>query len=1450
MRLRRRRASEGEVQKLIQKVVLRRFDFSKGAFLSASLLRLGLQEHVLILATHHIVSDAWSMGILSRELWALYEAFANKKPLPLEELPIQYSDFAVWQRDWLQGKVFDEQVNYWKENLASVEPLNTPTDRPRPPRQTFAGDRVPLSLPESLTIAINALSLQCNVTPFMTLLAAFQVLLYRYTGQEDITVGSPIANRSRSELEFLIGFFVNTLVLRSDLSGAPSFNDLLARVRHTCLSAYAHQDLPFEKLVEALNPVRDQSRNPLFQAMFVLQNATQPVAGPPSLQIAPVEIESTRSQFDLSLFLREREGRFIGYIEYNKDLFNRDRIERMIGHFQVLLEGIVADPEQSIATLPILTESERQRILVDWNNTAADYPKDKCIHQLFEEQVERTPNAEALVFDDERVTYGELNRRANQLAHHLIGLGVGPEKLVGLCLDRSIEMVVGLLGILKAGGAYVPLEPAYPTERLRFMLEDAGCDVLLTQRGFLAQFSESPVNDGGNPAIENPKSKIKNLVCFDHDWPEIAQQRDENLASATESRNLAYVIYTSGSTGKPKGVAIEHRNTANLLHWAKSVYSPSELAGVLAATSICFDLSVFELFLPLISGGKVILAENALRLHNLKAKNEITLVNTVPSVMAQLLTLGPLPSSVCTVNLAGELLKTELVNCLYEQPSVDKVYDLYGPTETTTYTTVTLRHQNGPETIGRPIANTQVYILDAALQPVPIGVDGELYIGGDGVTRGYLNWPELTIEKFVRDLFSNESSVSPFEKGGLGGGYSAARIYRTGDRARYCPNGNIEYLGRADDQVKIRGYRIELGEIEATLNQHPAVKECVIVVRDRDSSEDKELVGYFVPKEPLRGADAELQNFLKEKLPGYMVPTLLTRLKKLPLSPNGKIDRKALPILDSATRELDREFAAPRTEIEELVAQAWRQVLNVENLSIHDNFFEVGGYSLIGIQIVARLRETFDREIPLSALFDAPTVADLSSEVEKRLRDGAAPMLPPIVPVPRDGRPIPLSMNQEHLWRLDQMMPGTHFFNMPYVYRLKGDLNVEALEKALKEIVRRHEALRTTFGNVDGRPAQIIGDGSDFALANIDLRCPSSDEVSRKTANLIVAERQSPFDLALGPLLRTALLRLTDDDYLLLATMHHIISDHWSMQIFRRELLALYEAYSQRQPSPLPEPAVQFADYAVWERRALDLALFEKQLVYWTAKLAAPSGYSKAGTKRKRLTRQPARSLLYFEWTGSLFDALKEKAYNHNSTPYIYILSAIAIFVHAVTEHEEIRIATLAPNRQRQESNGTIGMFANTVILSNRVPANLTIELLLKQVRDCLFAAYQNQELPFAYLTRSMEIQSHPQRMLLPSVLVMHNHSFFGSAGLPGLSFAPQNFRELIEYTPPMPATYDWVFRVSESLTSLTGTVNILTHYRNAKFTPKPVQFITYVLKSMVERSDDQTVGGMLEGIG
>lgn len=938
---------EAEARRLATQEGKRPFDLTSDLLLRATLVKLGDEEHILVVTTHHIAFDGWSDEIFFRELAVLYHAFSAGRVSPLPPLPVQYGDIAVWQRQLVQGGAFEAHLAYWKQRLAGAPPaLDLPTDRPRPPIQTFQGARHSMSLSETLSNALKTLGRRKNVTLYMTLLAAFQVLIHRYTAQHDVVVGTPIAGRNKMETENLIGVFINTLVLRTDLSGDPPFRELLGRVRKVCLAAYAHADLPFERLVEEMQPERDMSRNPLFQAMFQLRNTPKGAVEWTGVKVEELEFDIGLAKLDLTLEIVDRAEGLACWFDYNTDLFDGATIARMSAHFQRLLQSIVADPGQRISQLSMLTDAELHQLVVEWNATKSDYPNDTCIHELFEEQVERTPEAVAVVFENMRLSYRELNRRANQLAHYLRKLGVGREVLVGICIQRSVEMIVGVLAILKAGGAYVPLDPSYPEDRLEFMLEDSQAWVLLTQESLVSSLPETRAQ----------------RVFLDKEGRGISQESEENLSSGVRASNLAYVIYTSGSTGQPKGVAIEHRSATALLCWARKEFTSEDLAGVLAATSICFDLSVFELFVPLSWGGRVIIAENALGLPHLSAAREITLVNTVPSAIAALLRQDEVPGSVRTVNLAGEPLASTLVEKLYRRSGIERVYDLYGPTEYTTYSTFALREAQGLATIGRPIANTQIHILDSHLNPVPIGVRGELHIGGEGLARGYLNWADLTGDKFIPNPVGSE----PGE-----------RLYRTGDFARYLPDGNIEFLGRIDNQVKIRGFRIETGEIEVVLGQHPNVRETVIVAK-QDQPGDKRLVAYVVAQQGQLPTSDEMRSFLEQKLPDYMIPSAFVMLDSMPLTPNGKIDRRALPASDHGRAELREDFVAPRTPVQEVLAKIWAKILGVERVGVHDNFFDLGGHSLLMIQLQAEIRDATGRSVSTVELFKNPTVRSLA----------------------------------------------------------------------------------------------------------------------------------------------------------------------------------------------------------------------------------------------------------------------------------------------------------------------------------------------------------------------------------------------------------------------------------------------------------------------------------------
>lgn len=976
---------ENEVRRLIDSAAKLPFDLARGPLMRTTLLRLGEAQHILLLTLHHIITDGWSMGILLQEITALYEALSAGRSLSLPELPIQYADFAVWQGGWLQGEVLESLISYWKQQLNGIPAmLELPADRPRLAIQSDRGAHQSFVLSKGLSEQICALSRREGVTLFMILLAAFQTLLFRYTEQDDIVVGSPIANRGRTQTEQLIGFFVNTLVLRTDMSGNPTFRELLRRVREMALGAYAHQDVPFEKLIEDMQLERSLSHSPLFQVMFVLQNTPKRVLKESALTLSWLKSDSGTAKFDLYLAITECAEGLRGTLTYRTDLFDAATITRMMGHFRVLLEGIVAGPNRPMAMLPLLTEAERQQSVVEWNNTQAEFPDDQCVHQLFEAQAARTPEVIAVVHQGAQLSYAELNRRANQLAHRLQALGVGPEVPVGICIERSLEMIIGLLGILKAGGSYVPLDPAYPQERLAFMLSDADVAVLLTQRQRLDAFPECRAE----------------TVCLDTGWESIAHESGQNPISTATAANLAYVIYTSGSTGRAKGVLIDHKALVNYVEAVSLEYEVTAGDRVLQFASISFDAAAEEIFPCLTRGATLVLRTDSM----LDSPSDFfrscehwgLTVLSLPTAYWHELAAGlavdnlAIPASLRLVIIGGERALPERVATWQKYAGENtRLVNTYGPTEATVVATLCeLAKPAGADDllrevpIGRPLRNVQTYILDQYLQPVPVGVPGELHIGGAGLARGYLNCPELTAARFIRNPFSEDPQ---------------ARLYKTGDRVRYLADGYIEYLGRIDQQVKIRGFRIEPGEIEAALTQHPWVRESAVLARE-DIPGDKRLVAYVVVNVDTgetrgnllaEGGAGEWHSFLKVKLPVYMVPSAFVILDALPLTPSGKLDRRALPAPDKTRPELEKAFVAPYTPIQEMLVGIWAEVLKLEKIGIHDNFFELGGHSLLATQVISRVRAAFQMELPLRCLFEAPTVAELAMVVIQKYVEDA-----------------------------------------------------------------------------------------------------------------------------------------------------------------------------------------------------------------------------------------------------------------------------------------------------------------------------------------------------------------------------------------------------------------------------------------------------------------------------
>ena len=1323
------------------------FDLANEALVRATLIVLNNNEYWLLLCLHHVISDGWSMGVFIEELTALYNAYNQGQPSPLKPLPIQYADFAVWQRQWLQGEVLENQLNYWQKQLADAPTfLPLPTDKPRPVIQTFTGAYQEFQLSLELTQKLTQLSQQQGVTMFMTLLAVYGTLLYRYTGQSDILIGTPIANRNRREIESLIGFFVNTLVMRTDCSENPSFQELLMRVREMSLGAYAHQDLPFEMLVEALQPERNLSHTPLFQVMFVLQNTPLSEVEMSGLTVNSLPLEGETAKFDLTLSMQNTETGLMGVWEYNTDLFNSETIERMNGHFMTLLEGIIANPRERVSQLPLLTKVEQQQLLIDWNNTEVDYPDDKCIHQLFEEQVERTPNAVAVVFEGQQLTYNELNCRTNQLAHYLQSLGVKADELVGICVERSLEMIVGLLGILKAGGAYVPLDPEYPLERLSFMLEDAAVNVLLTQQKLINKLPEHQAQ----------------LICLDADWELIFQFSRDNLITDIQATNLAYVIYTSGSTGQPKGVMLSHSNLSNHMFWMQETFPLTRADRVLQKTSFSFDASVWEFYAPLLVGGQLLIAQpgghtDSDYLLKTIAQQQVTTVQLVPSLLQMLLEQGGIENCqlLKRVFCGGEILPVALQEKLFSQLNVN-LCNLYGPTECCIDVTFwnCQREMYGQRIpIGRPIFNTQIYILDSNLQPVPVGIPGELHIGGAGLARGYLNRPELTQEKFIPNPFSN---------------YPDSRLYKTGDLARYLPDGNIEYLGRIDNQVKIRGFRIELGEIETVLTQNPQVQSSVIIACE-DTPGNKRLVAYIVPQKDATPTPNELRQFLKEKLPEYMIPSAFVILESLPLTPNGKIDRRALPEPEQSYERTDK-FILPRNPIEEILVTIWSEVLKVKQVSINDNFFELGGHSLLATQLISRIRTNLQIEIPLRSLFAAPTIEELGQQIQQLQQQDLTLSAPPILPRGEQSELL-LSYAQTRLWFLDQLETNSAFYNIPVALRLQGHLNQAALIQSLEEIIQRHEALRTNFVNVNGQPTQVIQTVTNWTVSVINLQHLSPEEQEIAATNLVKGESFKPFDLANEALVRATLIVLNNNEYWLLLCLHHVISDGWSMGVFIEELTALYNAYNQGQPSPLKPLPIQYADFAVWQRQWLQGEVLENQLNYWQKQLAdAPTFLPLPTDKPRPVIQTFTGAYQEFQLSLELTQKLTQLSQQQGVTMFMTLLAVYGTLLYRYTGQSDILIGTPIANRNRREIESLIGFFVNTLVMRTDCSENPSFQELLMRVREMSLGAYAHQDLPFEMLVEALQPERNLSHTPLFQVMFVLQNTPLSEVEMSGLT--------------------------------------------------------------------------------
>ncbi|HKH43205.1 MAG TPA: amino acid adenylation domain-containing protein [Thermoanaerobaculia bacterium] len=1615
------------------------FDLAHPPLLRVALVELGAADHHLLVVMHHVVSDGWSMGVLVREIGALYEAFAAGRPVsstgPLPELPIQYADFAVWQRAWLTGDVLERDLGYWRERLDGAADLDLPTDRVRPAVQSSRGDAWRFAFDAGLMDGVDALARRESATPFMVLAAGLLTLLSRLSGQTDLSIGSPIAGRNRPEVEGLIGFFVNTLVFRANLDDSPDVLALLRHVREVTLGAYAHQDVPFEKLVAEIAPERDMSRTPLFQVALAFQNAPRLDASLSGLEIHPAQLPVDTAKFDLAFIVGGESGALSASLEYTTDLFDRATAARLCGQWLRVLSTATEAPETALARIPLLSAAEQHQVLLEWNDTRAETAGDALLHQAFEEQADRRPEALAAVWEQESATYRELEFRANQLASFLISLGAGPKAPVGVWMDRSIDMLVSLLGACKAGAAYLPIDTSWPAERAEAVLAGTGAGIVLTRRDHLAAvqglqwglprlthavcldvetpqpppepldldsiqelwdvvseravdwvteagfwsaytgepFSEAEVleyrdrvvslaepwllpepSGPGKRVLEigagsglilwelaprvgryvgvdpSPRTQERNreraeregqanvelLTGFAHEIESIEslppgsfdlvilastvqffpgliylekvldlalsrlapggglvvadvmdpRRRDDfrrslaefaashpgsaaaRAAGRTEARELyvdeaffaglpgalpaadgvrvlhreagfpnelrfrydvvlqkstvpavpaaagrskrvwtgwhvaqtsavrplpaaapidvAYVIHTSGSTGEPKGIVVQHRPAVELCRWVNSSFGVGPDDRLLFVTSPAFDLSVYDVFGVLGAGGTVHVASEATlrdpeELVRLLVEEPITVWDSAPAALQQLAPLLPAPGTVESrlrlVLLSGDWIPVPLPDVVRASFSNARVISLGGATEATVWSNWFPIREVDPAwpsiPYGRPITNARYHVLDRELAPCPIGVPGDLYIGGSCLCVGYARLPEMTAERFLPDPFAEDRG---------------ARLYATGDRARYGHDGNIEFLGRVDQQVKVRGYRIELEEIEAVLSRHPGVREAAVVARE-DVPGDKRLVGYVVPMAWPAPTAAELRAALQQVMPEYMVPWTFVALERMPLTANGKLDRKGLPAPQEMA-PIETDYVAPETDTERAVAVIWHEVLGLPRIGRNDNFFELGGSSLVAAQVISRVRQVFAVELPLRALFENRTLTSLASRVEELQAEAAESAAPALAPVPR-GATLPLSFAQQRLWLVDQIEPGSPLYNIPGAMHLAGPLQPELLRRALGEVVRRHEILRTTFQAVDGRPAQVIAEPQPFPLPVVDLSGLGSPAREDEAARRMVAEASAAFDLEAGPLLRAVLLRLDDEEHVALATFHHIVSDAWSVGIFFREIAALFEAWSQGEASRLPELPVQYADFSVWQRRWLTSEVLERELEYWRHQLAGmprvlelPADRPRPAVQSYRGRTRPAAVPAH------LVAPLESLGQRKGTTLFMTLLGAFAAVLGRHTGQDDLGIGTAIAGRDRQETEGLIGFFINSLVLRVDLSGDPAFDRLLDRVRSMALGAYAHQSLPFERVVEELAPARDPSHAPLFQVGLSLQNAPAASLRLPGLT--------------------------------------------------------------------------------
>lgn len=1392
---------ETEIESLFNDDGRTPFNLATGPVLRVSLLKLATDRHILLMSAPSLCADSVSLRILTNEIERLYSGVGRDKAHELS----QYADLAEWQNDLLESNATQEGTEYWRDAWPSAIPApRLPFEKPSSLRTAkFEPRFIAAAVDPRLTATIRRFVAGHDSSPSALFMACWQILLWKLTSESDFTMGLACNGRTYEALQRAVGLFAKTLPITCHIDGQLRFNEVLKQADVSSREAVEWQ----EYFDPEQSPSREGEDGTLssFSIIYEFRDEVPRHKGREAIFSIGKEY-CCSERFTLKLSCIQNGDALAAELHYDSDIFSTEDVSRLTQEFLTLVEGACSDPEASIARLNLVNASERRQLLTAFNDTRTEDLESCCIQERFRQQAQRSPQNIAAVFEDQRLTYAQLDARANQLAHRLRELGVGPEVPVAICMERSLGMIIGLLGILKAGGAYVPLDPDYPLERIRYVLKDVQAPVMLTQKSLIDRLTGLGVE----------------TVCVDSDWETIAKYDAEAPNIDLTSTGLAYVIYTSGSTGQPKGVMVEHRGLSNAVDWIVETLKLSSGDRCLLKTPITFDAAGRELFPILLAGGTLVIAEpgghrDSRYLAEIIRDQRISILHCVPSILRLLSDEPALEECAALrgVMCGGEALTPQIVTRFLGR-SLARLYNVYGPTEAiidSTYWRCENPAAHSTIPIGRPIQNVQVYILDDLQNLLPIGAAGDLYIGGSGLARGYVGRADLTAEKFVPDPFSHAPG---------------GRIYKTGDRARYLSDGNIEYLGRIDGQVKLRGFRIELGEIETALRGHPAVRDAIVLVQESDAGE-KRLVAYVAAAENARPSTTELRNFIKTDLPEHMIPAVFVLLDALPLSANGKVDRRALPKLDAKRPELDGGFVASRTPTEELLSQIWGQVLGMERVGIHDDFFQLGGHSLLATQVVSRIREAFHVEMPLRRLFEAPTVAALAASIDTggEIRRQA----PPIVPVSRSGD-LPLSFAQQRLWFIDQLDPGSSVYNFPVAVHLSGPLNVAALKQGLNEIVKRHEALRTTVATVDGRPIQIIAAALQLALPIVDLREMPEPERGLEVQRLAVNEALRPFDLAEGPLVRATLLRLGDNEYVGLLTMHHIVCDGWSTGILIRELAVLYEGFCLGKPVLLPDLPIQYADFAYWQRSWLEGEVLEIQLDYWRRQLGTAPALLDLPTDHTRPMVQTFRGAHQsLRIPQSLSTGLKALSRQHGATLFMTLLATFKILLHCYTSQDDISVGTPIANRNQLELEGLIGFFVNILVMRTDLSGNPTFSEILRRVREVCLGAYAHQDLPFERLVEELRLERNLSRNPLFQVMFVLQNSRSEKVELQGLTLNPLQIDGGTTH-------FDLTLHIADAADELVATIAYNTNLFDPSTIARMLQRFEIVLQAMYSSPD------------